>query len=141
MEPEELSSEKSNAEKEVQSSKKSSGANVQSSDEAQRRRGAEAQKRKAEHGRKGADAKTGRILCEERKEVNVGTRWEARCYTSIESEPRRLRVVAIATHRQPTSGAHLAPLTPLTRAAHARDCTRNARTQQRLRSNPQARGA
>ena len=38
-------------------------------------------------------------------------------------------------------GAHLAPLTPLTGAAHARGCIRRAREQRRLRCALQARGA
>ena len=43
-------------------------------------------------------------------------------------------------HAYAAKGAHLAPLTPLTEAAHARNCIRRAREQRRLRGALQARG-
>ena len=82
---------------------------------AEQRRGAKAQRRRA------AEVETGRVPC------------EARYYILAESTPSRVRVVAIAMCTQPRRGAYLAPLTPLIRAAHARDCTTRARTQHRLR--------
>ena len=44
-------------------------------------------------------------------------------------------------HAHTAKGAHLAPLTPLTGAAHARGCIRRAREQRRLCGALQARGA
>ena len=43
-------------------------------------------------------------------------------------------------HAHAAKGAYLAPLTPLTGAAHARNCIRRAREQRRLRGALQARG-
>ena len=42
-------------------------------------------------------------------------------------------------HAYMAKGAHLAPLTPLTGAAHARNCIRRAREQRRLHGALQAR--
>ena len=53
-------------------------------------------------------------------EKRARTRWGSRCL--MESAQRRVRVVTIATRTQPRRGAHLAPLTPLVRAPHARMC-------------------
>ena len=44
-------------------------------------------------------------------------------------------------HAHEAEGAHLAPLTPLTRATHARTCIRRACAQHRLRHAPQERSA
>ena len=95
----------------------------------QRRKGAEVQRRRGAKAQRCRGAKSQRLKpaefrAKEREKKRVGTGWRARCY--IESAPRRVRVVAIATRTQPRRGAHLAPPTPLIRAAHAR--TYNART-------------
>ena len=44
-------------------------------------------------------------------------------------------------HAHAARGVHLAPLTPLTRTAHARSCTMRALAQRRLRGAQQACGA
>ena len=57
---------------------------------------------------------------------------------SAQKQPSSLRARGDNHHAQ---GAHLAPLTPLTGAAHARGCIRRVREQCRLRGALQSRGA
>ena len=73
--------------------------------EEQMHRVAEAQRRRS------TKPKNRQFRAKRMKEKRVGTCWEVRGY--IESAPRRVRVVAIATRPQPRRGAHLAYLAPL----------------------------
>ena len=92
---------------------------------------------------------TGRISCVRKEKKQVRALRGTRRFT--ESAQRRVLVVTIATRTQPRKGAHLAPLTPLTRAAHARSCIRRARAQtpltrrtasaRRIQSAPRNKGA
>ena len=54
---------------------------------------------------------------------------------------RHERVVIIITRKKLRRGAHLAPLTPLSGAAHARSCIRRAGEQRSLRGALHACGA
>ena len=98
------------AEEEVRHEQSREGSRVESSEETRAERGVQSG---------GANAQT-----RDEAQRLRGTRWEARCY--IETAPRRVRVVAMATRTQPRRGAHLAPLTPLIRADHARNRTTRA---------------
>ena len=85
---------------EEQSSEKSRGANAQSSDKAQRRRGTK--------------PKTGRAPCVEKKEKTIGS-------------ARALGARGDCSHAHTRRDAHLASLTPLIGAAQALGCARRAR--------------
>ena len=100
--------------------------------EEQRRKGAaDETQRRSSRDAKAWKPKLAESSAISENEKETETRWEARCY--IESAQRRVRVVANATRTQPKRGAHLAPLTSLTGAAHARGCIRRAREQHRSR--------
>ena len=62
---------------------------------------------------------------------------EARSF--IGSAQQRLSARGDYRHAHAAKGAHLAPLMPLTGAAHARNCIRRVREQRRLRGALQAR--
>ena len=59
---------------------------------------------------------------------------------SAQKQPNARKQPKAKTNTQP-KGAHLAPLTPLNGAAHARGCIRRAGEQRRLRGALQAHGA
>ena len=63
---------------------------------------------------------------------------EARSF--IGSAQQRLSARGDCCHAHAAKGAHLAPLTPLTGAAHARNCIKRAREHRRLRGALNARG-
>ena len=101
--------------------KREQNAETESRAESRSRRG-DAETR----GRGDAEAKTLQnrqsLLLKSENEKRVGTHWEARCYLEK----------SLVTRTQPRKGAHLAPVTPLIRAANARDCTTRTHTQPRL---------
>ena len=100
---------------------------------AQRReqnRGAEVQRRKGEN-------RQSSVQKEERENTsrNAG---EKRSYIG---SARASGVHGDCSHAHTKRDAHLASLTQLTGATHARSCVKRVRAQRRLRGNPQTRGA
>ena len=80
-----------------------------------------------------AEAKTGRVPCNERERTRAGTRWEARSYIGSAPHTRKC-----AWWQSPRARWDL---TLLIRAAHGRRCVIRTRTLRRLRGAPRARGA
>ena len=120
--------------------------------------GGERQQRREPTQSRGRDKTQSRDEAEQRREnpaefreMNVEMRetelaGEARFF--IERAAARVRLVIITTRTKLKRGAHLAPLTPLSGAAHARSCIRRAGEQRRLRgalhahmNSPRNRGA
>ena len=77
------------------------------------------QKAETTQSRSEAEEKTGRVPSDEREQMRAGTRWRSALLYRKRAE--RVRVVTMATRTRPRRGEHLAPLTPLIRAVHARD--------------------
>ena len=86
--------------------------------------------------RERAETKTGRVPCIEREMRKPELGGSA---LFIGSAQQQLSVRGDCRHVHAVKGAHLAPLTPLTGAAHARGCIRRASELRRLRGALQAR--
>ena len=101
----------------------------------QRRKRAKSRRGAKALSSRGAETKTGRVPCRDEKEKTQAERQrEALLY-------REHKSAWCAVDTRIKRNAHLASLTPLVEAPHARRCISSARIQRRLRGNPQTLGA